>query len=220
MSFNTNDCQHRDEIIDERNGDVICISCGLVMDSFYVNNSYHEEKYFDKYIKLHNSVYDYICEILERLNISRTFLSQISDLYTQKYKFYSTSNKYILVAFCCYQVLNENNISISIKNISAVTGHTVEEISQIQGDTTCIVFDTHNALEKYCKMLNLSFHDYSLIKETIPIDQSSGHNPLTIISSAIYLYCLKTKINLSLKEICDITGISKISVQRYIRTFK
>lgn len=221
MSSDTNDCTHQDEVIDERSGDIICISCGLVMDSFYVSNSVRqEEQFFDKPINLYNSVYDYTCEILERLNISRSFLSQIFDLFTQKYKFYSTSDRHALIAFCCYQILNENNVPISIKNISAVTGYSVEQISQMQDDTTSIVFDTHNALEKYCKMLNLSFHDYSLIKESIPIDQSSGHNPLTILSSAIHLYCVKNKKDLSLKDICDTTGISKISVQRYIRNNK
>lgn len=219
--MSANDCQHEHEITDTRTGDVICSSCGLVLDLYYVNGFESNENFYDKVLTVHKftSIYDYLCEMLERLNISKCYMTQISDLYTKRYKFYSTENRYILLAYCCYQILNENNVAVSIKNISAVTGFSIEKISQMQ-ETTCLNFDVESALEKYCNMLNLSFHDFSLIKENFLILQLSGHNPLTLISAAIYRYCLKTGVQKSLKDICEVTGISKISVQRYMRTTK
>lgn len=216
MAFNSSDCQHLNEITDTRSGDVICTSCGLVLDLYYINSSNHNEQFYDKNIALHNSVYDYLCEMLERLNISKRYLHEIISLFNEKYKFYSTKSKHVLIAYCCYQILNENNVSVSIKNISAVTGFSCEEIYKMQDDI-CLSFDVNNALEKYCNMLYLSFKDYSVIKESLSLFAVTGHHPLTLISAAIYRYCLNKEINRSLDNICEVTGISKISVQRYLR---
>jgi len=123
-----------------------------------------------------------------------------------------------LLAYCCYQTLNDRGFNTSIKKIGSVTGFSVDEISKMQDKNSVITFDIHNELEKYCKMLNLSFNDYSLIKSKLPNKQSSGHNPLTLISAAIYLFCFEEKKNISLSLICSVTGISKISVNRYINS--
>lgn len=70
-------------------------------------------------------------------------------------------------------------------------------------------------LEKYCKLLDLSFQDYTLIKEQIQNKPLSGHPPLTVIGYYIFVHCKTNKIKQSMKNICSTLGISTISLQRY-----
>lgn len=219
MASNKNDCSHFYEVTDERNGDIICTSCGLVLDVLYTNTHQSSNK-FDEVILKKTDIVDYLSEMLSRLNAPFSCLSFIVDMFSKKTKHVSQKDKYLFASYCCYQTLNDLGIMTSIKMISAVTGYTVEDLSKMNDNNSVIKFDIHESLEKYCKLLNLSFHDFSLIKKTIPAQQSSGHNPLTIISAAINNYCENYNYKISLKDICNITGISKISVHRYNRNLK
>jgi Transcription factor TFIIB repeat len=70
-------------------------------------------------------------------------------------------------------------------------------------------------LEKYCKLLNLSYRDYTLIKALIDKKPTSGHPPLTLIGYYILVYCRENKIKKYMKDICSTLSISTISIQRY-----
>ena len=75
---------------------------------------------------------------------------------------------------------------------------------------------TEDLLERYCCQLSINFKKFTLIKEKIPqID--AGYNPSTIVSAYIYLFCKADKVKLTLKQISFVTGISCMSIQRYIK---
>lgn len=216
MDSNKNDCRHFNEIIDERSGDIICTSCGLVLDVVYTQAPQLTNSLTFK----NGDIIDYLSEMLSRLNTPMSYLPFIIEMYSKRNKTFSAKDKYLLASCCCYEALNELGIMTSIKMIAAVTGYAVEEISKMSDNKSVINFELDALLEKHCKMLNLSFHDFSLIKKTIPSEQSSGHNPLTIITAAIYNYCENQNPKIPLKTICTVTGISKISVHRYNRRTK
>ena len=64
--------------------------------------------------------------------------------------------------------------------------------------------------------LNLNFKQFTLIKESIK-DSNNGFNPSTIISAHIYRFCRLNKLNITLKQISCITGISCMSIQRHMK---
>jgi len=46
---------------------------------------------------------------------------------------------------------------------------------------------------------------------------NNGFNPSTVISALIYIYCKEKKIKILMKDISNITGISCMSIKRYIK---
>jgi transcription initiation factor TFIIIB Brf1 subunit/transcription initiation factor TFIIB len=107
-----------------------------------------------------------------------------------------------------------------MKDISSITGVKNNSIYDMQEKDKVIILKPNEMLEKYCKYLNLDFKAYSVIKENISNISSTGHNPLTIIGSYIYLYCKENKLNYSMKKIASAVNISCISIQRYIKNLK
>jgi transcription initiation factor TFIIIB Brf1 subunit/transcription initiation factor TFIIB len=87
----------------------------------------------------------------------------------------------------------------------------------MQEENKSIILEPTKVLEKYCNFLKLDFKTYSLIKNNLPKENLTGHNPLTIIAATIYVYCKKNNIKLSMKKIALTVNISCVSIQRYIK---
>ena len=83
-----------------------------------------------------------------------------------------------------------------------------------------VILQPCDLLEKYCSYLGFDYKTYSLIKNELPRQNLSGHNPLTIISATIYKYCKKNNIRISMKKIASTVKISCVSIQRYLRNNK
>jgi hypothetical protein len=222
MATNTVMCSHFNEIIDERNGDIICTDCGLcldvVFDNYYEKNFTTDEN-FDSLTKKQLTIKEYICDLLERLHVSQSWKYDIENLYIQRRKNFPPTKKFQLLTYLCYEVLNNNNISVSIKDIAQRSEFSVEEIYDMQQNGQSIILNLEEILEKYCTLLNLSYYDYSVIKKNLPTKQT-GHNPLTIVGSLIFAFADNNNLNLKLEQISNCIGISKISIQRYYKKYK
>jgi transcription initiation factor TFIIIB Brf1 subunit/transcription initiation factor TFIIB len=196
------------EVVDEREGTVICTDCGLVLSHYFMpqtNNSFCGGTFMVEEIK----------EVLERLNFPQCFCD---DIYTNiKSSKKENTRKKFLVPYFVYKTLNELGFPVSIKDISAVTGVSENDIYSMQESEQSLILSPFSLLEKYCKLLGLNdFKTYSVIKETLPSTET-GHNPLTIIASTIYKYCKENGLKFSMKQIASTVGISSVSIQRYIK---
>ena len=200
-------CTHLNEIIDHAAGAIVCIDCGLVLSEVFLNSfNYIEDEY--------NFKNDYILEILSRLNMPEFFKNDIlQNLEKISVKFQKNENA---IAFVIYKTLNDLSCGVSIKDISSVTGYTDSQIYNFQSSNESIILDPMRQLEKYCILLQLPKNSHSVIKESIEIPKT-GHNPTTVLATAIYRYCKKTKINLSMEKIAKTLHISAISIHRYLK---
>lgn len=190
-------CEHKNQIIDEHEGIYVCEDCAKVIDNFYI------ESYEDKYEKKEFNLNPVISEFTNRLNIPTL------DLVDKKNELKSVSSIYLKANKC--------NYSVTLKEISAISGYSAKQIGK-ETKNTINLLDISSLLEKYCKLLDLNYKTYSLIKETINKVNISGHNPLTIVASHIYKYLKDQKKKISMKKICEVVGISSISIQRYLKT--
>jgi transcription initiation factor TFIIIB Brf1 subunit/transcription initiation factor TFIIB len=209
MPHQENICRHLNEIIDDREGTIICIDCGLVLS----NNLFQEDKYFSSFTNEDNDL-NQIKEFLERLNMPVSFSCQIFENYKQTVK--KRKHGKFLLPYTIYQTLNDIGYPISIKQISAVSGVSENLIYDMQNSEESIILEPNSLLEKYCKILGLDFKSYSVIKERLP-EVSTGHNPLTVIASNIYKYSKDNNLKHSMKDIASAVGISPISIQRYMK---
>lgn len=211
MSAATTHCPHLNEIDDFRNGDVICVDCGLIIDKIYVTSFVScpesDSPSFEK---------EYILEILNRLNIPYTYsdkiLQKFNDL-SRKEK--NCNRKLEILSYSVYEILNEYNIPISLKDICSVSGISTDKLFSKQHCATTVPLSP--TLEKYCLMMNLSYQDFIKIEQKLPCELESGHNPLTIIGSLIYKYSKENNLNLSIKHIANTLSISVVSIQRFLK---
>ena len=207
MSSEEHFCQHLNEIIDHRAGAIVCTDCGIVISNVYLND-------FSTDFEEETKQNEYVLEILSRLQLPEFFKhSVVGNLEKLIIKDRKKENA---IAFVIYKTLHELNCGISIKDISAVTGFTDSQIYNFQSSNDCIILDPITQLEKYCIILNLPKNSHTVIKGDIEI-QKTGHNPTTILATAIYNYCKKHNLNLSMSKIAKTLNISCVSIQRYIK---
>jgi len=212
MSHTIFDCKHVRRIDDMREGTEVCIDCGLVLnDKIFV----HHEINFNQDTE-NSNVKSEIIEMLERLNLPKAYLeniektaaSMINDDKVRK-------NITTVLASSMYKTINKDNVPISIKDVSAVSGISEKKILDL--DKSIHILDSENVLEKYCKLNNLNYKNYTVIKENLKKYKVLGHNPLTLVGAVIYMHCKKNKIKTSMKSISLTLGISTISIQRFIK---
>jgi transcription initiation factor TFIIIB Brf1 subunit/transcription initiation factor TFIIB len=206
MSFKNHSCSIIYEIIDSRSGDYICTNCGLVLDKVYEFNT--PEKNYNK----PDAFKDYVLEILEKLNLPKYIYSYV------QLNMKNQTNKEKLIINELYRVLSKLEIPFSRKDLEAVSGVKSKQIyaSAPKNEDNMVVIDVKLVLERYCKKLELTYEDYSLIKNSIP-EKNYGFNPTTIASAYIYMYCRKNKKSIKLKDITEVTGVTCMSVHRFMR---
>lgn len=216
MPNTENLCSHINTVIDEREGSVVCTECGLVLeDKYFKVYNYHLspiEK--DQNVSIKNEV----SELLAKLELPDVFTKLIVEKFENELT--EKKNKKGLLAFVVYKTLNDNNIPVSIKDISSISGLSDIDIYDMQDSNESVIVQPSDLLEKYCGYLGFDFKVYSLIKKDLPIQNISGHNPLTIIAATIYKYCKKNSIKLSMKKIASTVKISCVSIQRYLKSNK
>ena len=203
MSSEKDTCKHLNQIIDEHEGTYICTDCAFVISNFFCEENFPIQ---DK-----NLIFEQTetSEILSRLNLPDSFKNFISETNIDD----SHKSNTVLNATNIYLTTNINNSVVTLKEMSAITGINSKQIAKNKTN----ILDKYLLLEKYCTLLDLNYKTYTVIKERLKNLKLSGHNPLTVVASAIYIYSKENKLKLSMKKISDCFGISSISIQRYLK---
>jgi len=213
MSGIIDNCSHKYEITDCRGEGIVCGDCGLVLDICYEKQLSPKEFYN---ISIENK--NFVLDIIDRLNVP----SYISSYIFKKLEKVDNGNflKEVSIAKCVYSTLSELGIPFSAKDICAVSGIKTCKIAsadnKLEESRSVVIINKEDILERTCSKLNLNFQDYTLIKESL-LKNNNGFNPSTVISANIYIFCKANKIKITLKKISDVTGISCMSIQRYIK---
>lgn len=196
-------CEHKYPMIDEHEGTTVCCDCGLVMETQYFTQNKSDNENSTHIIQISDTctIKDRsdALELLNRLNLPTDIIHQLPP---DKQKIENL-----------YDVINKTSV-VTTKEFCAAAG--IENKKLVKCNQNKIMHTNITLLlDKYCKILNLSFRDYTLIKESMIKKPHSGHPPLTVIGYYIFIHCKTNKIKLSMKTICSTLGISTISIQRY-----
>lgn len=192
-------CEHLYPTIDEHEGIIVCCDCGLVLENNYFVQPIPQIEPSDTVVNSYNNIQNEALELLTRLNLPIDIINNVPSEKQNVEHLYDIINKTTVVTtkeFCAASGIQNKKLTKCNKNKVLYTNLTL-------------------LLEKYCKLLDLSFRDYTLIKENVLNKPMSGHPPLTIIGYYIFIYCKSNKIKRSMKSICTTLGISTISIQRY-----
>jgi len=157
MAYLDRDCSHLNEILCPRDGDIVCLDCGLVKDTFFDNNLSHVQNFF------HESYYEnYIKDLFHKLNLPYIHIEEI--LFQFK-KSNPKTNKIPALLCIILEILNKYDIPICIKDIADQTEFSPEEIFKQEKIDSKIILPIKETMEKYCKLLNLKYNDFLCIYE-------------------------------------------------------
>lgn len=210
MNFLERTCQHLNEVVDEREGNITCIDCGLVMENYFSSKSLSEANLASPEYKYVN----YLKDLFDKLNISQVYIPDILKVFNERYEHKKKTQNLLC---CALEILNNNRIPVCVKEFEYFTGYRQEEIFKNQNSNSKILIPMEECFEKYCKLLNLSFTQYKDIYKCYLSHKKSGHQPLTIIGGFIYQYVRKLDINIQLEDIASLLGISKLSILRFCK---
>lgn len=186
-------CKHENSVIDEHEGTTVCPDCAHVIDIYLFHDAKHSEKIVNKPLERD------AMEILQRLNLPDDIIYRSKDLK-------SIAN--------LYSTINSTSI-VTLKEFCAASGIPQKKIVKTNKERICKT-KMDELVEKYCTLLDISYKECTLIKEKINSKPYSGHPPLTILAYELYTFLHTTKkIKTTIKKICNIVGISPISIQRY-----
>lgn len=212
-------CSHETELLDDREGHYVCLLCGLVLEEFFYDpnltfqnsSPFGSQKLIDKSDHWLGDVYD----ILDKINLPRRFSSDIIHHFNTCHL--TKNRKNLLMSI--YYVLNDKlGVSLTLAEITNVMGCAKNEIrNQHRPETLNVSLDKDALTEKYCSMLGLDFKTASLIKEEILTIKKAGHSPTTIVAGTIYLVCKRLKLKRTIKNVSDVTSVSAISIQRFVK---
>lgn len=224
-------CQHINTVTDVHEGSIICIECGMVVDTLLLVNNI-ELRYFNKNIldlNINNPTRDDIIKLLDVLQIHNSYISDIECLYNQcKVNFRNIPNLFI-IAGCLFIATVKHGLILPLpqletrlqcnkqeqkyisKVVDFLTGHTMS------------MNDPCNMLEYTIKSLNLPYKTIATIKENIVQLKCDfcSFNPITIIAGHVYLH-LKERDDkrLSVTDISSSLVASKNSVYKFINPSK
>lgn len=207
MGCEGNNCYFEDLVEDTRSGCFVCVKCGLVQGIIYERTPTCPD------FEYNDDLLVEMKDILDRMHFPTSYASFCHSYYRKHYK----GRNLKAIIFSIYKTLNEHSFNISLKDLLNANGLNGESTFKTQGTNENVLLDIGEMAEKYCNALNLSFKESSVIKEIVRCQPVSGHTPLTIIAGSIYLYCKEQKKKISVKKVAEITQVSCISIQRYIK---
>lgn len=212
-------CLHFNDIIDHREGTIICIDCGIVKDNYYENKIISAENEIGS-----NSLGE-IENILDQLHMPEELSSIITGNLQMSNKRSSDKSKdnlsnidhkhvslKKLVSFI-YNTANHKKSNVLLKDISNFSNLEPKKIKS----KDIYVVNMSEILEKYTKRFKLNYKNYLEIEKKVTQFNNTGYQPLTIIGGVIYFYHIEKNKKISMRIISSILGISSISIQRFIK---
>lgn len=236
-------CEHYQTVEDEREGTVVCISCGLVLDQLYIYQQYSDNS------ELNISITD----ICANHNIPTSIAQKCTDILQHIQTTISSRRfpKNVLIAYAVYQGLLENDVVRSPTEILNMTGVELSRIYDVEKALTSITntvmpsiivksIDTRQPLrstskatfyeyptpqlyiERFSTQCGLSFQDIqnitSYCKHIVELCENCASQ--TVAASLILYYCKTRKLKTTIRDISTVCMVSVSSIYRIQKKIK
>jgi len=178
-------CVH--SLIDD-SGTSVCILCGLVLSMFSFDNDVTLEKCETKLFSYNYKEVDFLNELYNR-NIISLQVNIDAQKFLNKWCKENIPHKKYHQAYAIYLSSVMNNFPLTLKEISYHFGQSIKNICKIEKFVkTKIKQSPFDFLEKFCKLLNLTFCDQKIIEKNLLklIDQIHAP-PAHVTTEAIIL---------------------------------
>jgi len=225
-----NDCPHSETIDDDREGECVCLQCGLVLEPVYQNQqcgsiSYEDPQHNTQ--EIHCFLQDVgahaeICQSM--LESAKTYYLKIKDqLAENRLKKFKDKE---LAAYAIYETLCRHHVPRTVKEIEYFTRIGSSTLFDIE--SLLNVKETFNEpldyVDRFCTLLELPFWDTKIIRGIIfnlsEQEKLKDVRPQCVVALAIHLYCKEKKIKLGISKISEICDVSSANIYKLVRVIK
>jgi len=201
-----------DHYLIELDGTSVCSLCGNVESMFTFDNDITMQ---DKNI-LKNSNNNFGEELYSRDIISHQVLLD-ANFFTEQWKKEKIPFKNYHEIYAIYHSAKYNNFPLTLKELAYFSGVSIKNFCKIEKFINKnIISSPFTFLEKYCKILNLTFADEKIIKsKIIEINEKIFDSSFIIAAAAISIVFP----NLDKKIITDATGVAFSAINKVVKNF-
>lgn len=220
-----NECTHSETIDDDREGECVCLQCGLVLEKIYQTQKYEATPFVDSQNDT-SEINKFLQDVGAHANIPQSLL-QYAECYFQKIKKQLDGMKKFkdkeMASYALLETLSRHKVPRPAQEISFFT--TTETTKLFAVETALNIRETLSHpldySDRFCALLGLSFWDSKMIKGIVFNMFGLGNvRPQTVVALVIYLYCIEKNISMSLTEICEVCSVSSTNIYKLSRNLK
>jgi transcription initiation factor TFIIIB Brf1 subunit/transcription initiation factor TFIIB len=220
----TYDCPHSETIDDDREGECICLQCGLVLEPLYQIQKPEATFFTDPQSDL-QEISQFLQNVGAHGNIPQSVLTYTMSYFKKIKKQLVGKKKFKdkdLASYALLETLCRHKIPRTVIEISYLTQTDTNKLFSIE--TALNINETlshpQDYSDRFCTLLGLSFCDSKIIKKIVLNMCHLGNanaRPQTIVALVVYLYCKEKDIIMPLTKICEICSVSSANIYKLAR---
>lgn len=224
-TFSRNVCGHCTTVDNEKDGEVVCIECGLVLHPLYMTSPWTSSN--SPMCTTHQKALDFIRDVGENACIPANVICYAENYYEKiKIKLSPKFKTNTVAAYALYESLNKFEVPRMAEEMEHYSGVKMQHIWQVE---TSLSLETplhnpKNYVSHYCNLLNLCYADQVVVCDAVDcINQDNSLGNLRcncLVGVVIYLFCKEKKKKVTLKKICEKCDISATSIHRVVRQLR
>ena len=214
-------CLHNNTIDDEKSGDNICLSCGLVLDKIFKDSNQKYRAYdAPSYINIREFIYD-VCENGTVAKSTAVYAYHYFESIKPLLAPCNFKDK-LLASYAIYYALNKHHTPRTPEEVQYFTGCNAADLWHVEGKLSLL--DTNNSpleyVNRFASLLGLSYYDMKCIKHLImELHDFPSLRPQTVVAVITHLYCKHQKKKISVSQIASVCQVSTTNIYRIKRSF-
>lgn len=219
----TDVCNHLQTVENEREGESVCVDCGLVLEPLYIEETFGKteiQNYFDTTVL-------FITDVCKNACISDGVIPQAFSSYKKlRQELHSKFRDKDIAAYAIYETLNRLEIPRTAEEIQHFSGVKLKDIWLIEANVTVktVLSEASSYVNRCCNLLSIEYHDQLFIRKAVNALQNCSQvgslKTTCCVAVVIYLATKRCCIVLTLKQICEACGISTTSIHRILRKMR
>lgn len=216
-------CIHKSTVEDYREGTVVCIDCGLVVDDKLMSvGPIVKSKMLESEKMREDQLSNYLADIVAN-NMIPTYIIPVTINYFKcvKNKLNNGGKRFpdkIIIAYALYESLHSEGIPRTAQEIAYFSNCPASKLWDIESilNLNQSLGNPVNYIERYCTLLGLKYSDTKLVKSRVE-KMNQVARPQCLAALALYLYCKENQLKISLKTICDVCAVSTTNIHAMLR---
>lgn len=218
------DCSHEHVVEDGREGTVVCVECGLVIEDFIFSTTYAQDggkettqsrRGGDKYLREQKELlFELSSRGLFPLKIVYETLTKFNEFSKQREESgqKKTFDFIALLAFSLFDTLCENHLTRTPKEICSFFGIDLNRMWKEEKNLNFLSsrqIGIQDFANRFCGVLQFEyFHTREIINICNQMYGMGDLNPQSIAVVVIYMYCKYFDCSLNLKQVCHNLNVS------------
>jgi transcription initiation factor TFIIIB Brf1 subunit/transcription initiation factor TFIIB len=221
------DCPHSQTVDDDREGECICLLCGLVLEPLYQSQR-NEGACFTERENDIQEIHNFLQDVGAHANIPQSLICYTEDYFRiiKKQLTGEKKKKFVdrdLASYALLETLCRHKVPRTVQEISYFTATETSKLFAVETALNIreVLGHPQEYSDRFCALLGLSFWDSKQIRGIVFNMFGLGNvRPQTVVALVVFLYCKEKKINIPLKLICEVCSVSSTNINKLARDVK